>query len=359
MIYDVDWTKSMQQTFSFYKVDPSTWKDESPITTVTSCDITRDLSDETLGSASISADDISGEFYMRTYLDVTQNGRFYHIPIGTHLIQSIITSFDGKQDRLSIVAYTPLIELKEKKTLVGFFFDYGDNIVESTIQQAKSRCRAPFIQSYISDITVKDQNGFVAEVDEEWLAFLTSFLKNAESRFGLTELGEVMIEKDVSADKTQPIWEYNDDDDSILYPEISSDKDLYGIPNVVELLISKPDRDGMLIRAVNDNPNSPISTISRGREIVYRASDPNIYGYDTKEKLQEYAEDLLDKLSSIDYQISYKHGFCPVKIGDCVLINYRRSGLTNIRAKVISQTIHCESGCSVDETASYTVNLRR
>lgn len=358
MLYDVDWLKTMQQTFSFYKVDPKTWKDTTPIKTVLSCDINRDLSDELIENASITADDIDGEFYMRVYLDVTQNGRFNHIPLGTFLVQTTRSKFDGKQSQLSIEAYSPLIELREKDPPVGFYFSTGENIVSSAESQIKNHTRAPFIQTYTDANNLNDKTGFVAELDEDWLAYLAAYLKNIEARFALTELGEISIVKNISADKLQPVWEYRDDENSILYPEISTDQDLYNIPNVVELIISRSDRPGAIIRAVNDNPNSIISTVNRGREIIHRVSNPNVYSYDTTEKLQKLAEDTLDQLSSVDYNITYKHGFCPVKLGDCVLINYRKSGLINIRAKVISQTIHCEPGCPVDETASYTVNLR-
>ena len=42
--YEVDWHESMQQTYEFYVVDPSTWKDTKQLTEVESCSITRDAS---------------------------------------------------------------------------------------------------------------------------------------------------------------------------------------------------------------------------------------------------------------------------------------------------------------------------
>ena len=47
----VDWTKSMQQTFEYYIVDPSTWKDIKRLNNVKSCTIDRDSEAQTLGSA--------------------------------------------------------------------------------------------------------------------------------------------------------------------------------------------------------------------------------------------------------------------------------------------------------------------
>ena len=48
-----DWTKSMNQTFEYYIVDPNTWKDVKLLDNVKKCSITRDSESETLGSATI------------------------------------------------------------------------------------------------------------------------------------------------------------------------------------------------------------------------------------------------------------------------------------------------------------------
>ena len=61
--------------------------------------------------------------------------------------------------------------------------------------------------------------------------------------------------------------------------------------------------------------------------------------------------------SSIEYIIAYKHGYCPVRVGDCVIINYNRAGLKDIKAKVISQSISCKPGCEVNEKAKFTAKL--
>ena len=92
----IDWTESMSQTFEYYTVDPNTWLDVAPLRTVKTCQISRDESAETLGSASISISDSVGETYIRVYLVATQNGAKYKIALGTFLIQTPSSKFDGK-----------------------------------------------------------------------------------------------------------------------------------------------------------------------------------------------------------------------------------------------------------------------
>lgn len=66
---------------------------------------------------------------------------------------------------------------------------------------------------------------------------------------------------------------------------------------------------------------------------------------------------MLKELSSIEYTVSYTHGYCPVRVGDCVRLNYEAAGVRNIKAKVISQSIQCIPGCPVTEKAVFTNSL--
>ena len=88
-------------------------------------------------------------------------------------------------------------------------------------------------------------------------------------------------------------------------------------------------------------------------------TDPQIYGTPSQERIDDYADKLLEELSSVEYTITYTHGYCPVNVGDCVRFNYTRAGLTDIKAKVIHQSIKCEPGCPVTEKAVFKNNLWR
>ena len=134
------------------------------------------------------------------------------------------------------------------------------------------------------------------------------------------------------------------------------DHDMYGIPNVVEVLYSNG-AGHYYSRVVNDDPNSPTSTVNRGREIVHREVDPKFSGYATQKQIDEYATQTLRNLSTMEYSISYTHGYCPVRIGDCVRLNYAKAGINNVKAKVVRQSISCRPGCPVSETAVFTSKL--
>lgn len=351
----IDWLSSMQQSFEYYTVDPSTWKDVKRIENVLSCTIDRDSEVATLGSANISLAETIGESYIRVYLVVNQNGNTYKEPLGTFLVQTPTWKFNGKTRDISIDAYTPLLELKENLPPIGYSLLKDENIMNAAYRLCRERVRAPVVEAACST-TLHDD--FVANTDDTWLTFLTDLVANAKYTFGLDELGRVIFLPIQDAASLQPVWTYTDDNSSILYPDINLDRDLYGIPNVVEVVYSSGN-DTYHARVVNDDPNSPISTVRRGREIVHRVTNPDLYGDPTENQTQEYAERLLRKLSTLECAVTYSHGYCPVRINDCVRLNYTRSGITDVKAKVISQSINCSAGCKVTETAVYTTKLWR
>lgn len=351
----VDWTKSMQQTFEYYTVDPGTWKDNKKLNTVKSSSISRDLEAATLGSASIDILDSIGECYIRIYLVTLQNGVTERHPLGTFLVQTPSSSFDGKIQSKTTDAYTPLLELKENPPPLGYSLLKDDNIMSKAYQLVRENARAPVVRTECSDTLSYD---FVADTNDTWLSFVSDLIACAKYTLTLDELGRILFAPKQDMASLQPVWTYTDDNSSILYPQITVNHDLYGIPNVVEVIYSNGN-DTYTARVVNDDTNSPTSTVSRGREIIYRDTNPSLSGIPTKEHIDQYAEQLLRELSSLEYTIKYSHGYCPVRIGDCVRLNYSRADLTNIKAKVIHQSIDCSAGCKVTETAVFTKKLWR
>ena len=213
--------------------------------------------------------------------------------------------------------------------------------------------RAPVVATSCNEILF---DNFVASTDDTWLSFNIDLLSQAKYTYDLDEMGRILFMPDQDTASLQPIWTYTDDNSSILYPEITTDRDLYGIPNVVEVIHSSSGAN-YYAKAVNDDENSPISTVNRGRTITHRVTDPDLIGDPTAERIQDYANQVLRELSALECTISYKHGYCPVRVRDCVRLNYVRAGIRNVKAKVISQSITCEPGCPVTEKAVFTTKL--
>ena len=351
----INWTRGMIQTFKFYQVDPRTWKDSKQIHSILSCTIDRDLTTSTLGRASLKCSEYIEESYVRIYLEVNQNGEIGRFPLGTYLLQTSSTSFDGRENSMNVDAYTPLIELKDNNPPLGYSILKGQEIMSGASAICRENMRAPVVGS--RSVTRLYSN-FVANTSDNWLTFIQDLIAQARYKITLHENGTVLFEPIVDVASLQPVWTYSDNNSSILFPNIKDERDLYDIPNVVEVIYST-DRNYLYSRIVNDDPSSPVSTVTRGREIIHRDTSPQISGTPSQQYLDEYAVQKLRNLSSLEHRIIYKHGYCPVRIGDCVILDYKRAGISNIKAQVISQSIECSTSCQVEETAVYTTKLWR
>lgn len=351
----IDWTASMKQTFEFYKVNPDMWRDEELLTTIQSCNIDRDSTSLTLGSATLDTTEVMDECYIRIYLIASQNGETYKFPLATVLAQTPSTKINGMVSSTSIDAYTPLIELKDRLPPIGYTVPKNANIMDTASDLVSENVRAPVVAAKNSTLLYSD---FTVNVNEDWLTYLNQLISNAKFQFDLDPMGRILFSPKQDAGALQPVWTYDDGNCSILQPDITNSRDLYGIPNVVEVIYSTA--SGYLYsRIVNDDPNSPISTVTRGREVMYRDTQPKFQNEPTQEEIDKYAVQLLRNLSSLEHTVKYTHGYCPVRVGDAVMLDIKSAGLVNIKAKVIQQSIKCTTGCQVSETAVYTTKLWR
>lgn len=364
-----DWTKPMSQTFEYYTVDPGTWKDVKKLSTVKSSTISRDSEAETLGSASFIVTDAIEECYIRTYLVTVQNGITERHVLGTHLAQTPSSKFNGRVKDITVDAYTPLLELKDNQPPIGYFIPENEVVMDWAYRLIREHARAPVTKCRSATLT---NTNFVADTTDTWLSYISDLIanqviedENAETgarvtqyKFDLDETGQILFAPVQDIDSMQPRWTYTDDNSSILYPDISMERDLYGIPNVVEVIYSTTTAN-WVCRVENHDPDSPISIENRGREVTHRVINPAFPAAPHESQLEEYAKQLIKALSTLVCTISYTHGYCPVRVNDCVLLNYSRAGLDNVKAKIISQSIKCTPGCPVTEKAAYTISLLR
>lgn len=353
-----DWTRSMIQTFEYYTVDPYSWSDIRKIDEVISCSILRDENKDTLGSANFEIDLFTGECYIRPYLITIQNGIKERFPLGTFLVQTPSYSYDSKTFRGNISAYTPLIELKEKYLPIGYTARKGTNIMMLGSSLSAENMRPPVIKSTADK---KLNYDFTAENTDTILSYTKELIANAGYHFYLDDLGQTLFAPDQETASLRPVMEFDDGNSSILYPEINIDHDLYGVPNVVEVLYSTSS-GSFYAKATNNNRNSPTSIYSRGREIMSRITDPKFTGVATQNIINEYAAATLKAASVVTGTVTYTHGYYPVHLGDCVLLRYKALEEISplfypIKARIVSQSITCKTGCPIEETAEFTINL--
>lgn len=351
-----NWTESMEQTYQFFKVDPNSWTEIEPIRTITSCTVSRDSTQETLGSASLNSTEDFGECYIRIYLVTRQNRITERFCLGTFLCQTPEYNYDGTISNLSITCYTPLLELKDTLPPLGYTVFKASNIMMSAYDIIHENCRAPVTPPKgMSQTLVED---FVSEPSDTWLSYSTDLMAKAEFQFGLSDRCEIFFDKIQDMKSLQPMYTFSDDNSSLLMPSIKDKRDLYGIPNVLEMVYTTPSGEYYYTVVENNDPASEISIVNRGRRVVQRVDNPEFPGNPTHDEFIQYAKQYLKKLSTLEHTITFSYGFIPeVVLGSCVRLNYTRAGISNVRARITSQTINCSTGCTVDATATYTTEL--
>lgn len=351
---ELDWSRSMIQSYEFYLVDPATWKDLQRIDVITKCSIDWDYTSNTIGSAKVTCTENFGEWYIRAYLNAKQDGVEYRRAMGTFLILTPEDNFDGKISSWDLDAYSPLIELTETYPPLGYTIPKNQNILQMASALCSEHMRAPVVPpSFGTDTLFED---FVASPDETWLDFLTALVLQANHKIMIDEYGRVLFVPIRSTNSLSPTMRYTNDNSSILLPSVRQTRDLYSIPNKVDVILSTSD-SYLASTAINNNPESPTSVQARGRYIELRDTSPNLSGNPTQAQLDAYAERMLKEASVLEYTVTYTHGFCDTAIGEGVLLHYPEAGLNNAKAKVTLQSIDLSPGCTVQETAVYTSAL--
>ena len=333
----------MAVTYRYCAVDPATWVDNAAIEAVEESTIEYDLELATRGKMSLTSATDIGEQYIRCYMD---DGGAEHC-IGTFLAQTASAEHDGRIKRWKVDAYSPLLELKDDCPPLGYYAASGKDPVKEALSLANSHCRAPVNIAESGQSLTED---FPAKVEENWLDFLTSLLSKYNHRLMVAPNGCVYAAPIRQERAMRHVFEYNDGNASIIQADITDERDLYGIPNVVEVVAP----NGMRSEARNENPDSMLSVQRRGRVIRLRETSPELPDGYTQDDVDGYAQRLMEAKSLVTHTVSFTHRYVRhVGVGDCVLLDFARAGI-HAPAIIRAESADCTKDALVKTTATYT-----
>jgi hypothetical protein len=133
---------------------------------------------------------------------------------------------------------------------------------------------------------------------------------------------------------------FNNDND-VIQPSIKDTRDWYSCPNVLRVTY-----ESYAAIARDDDPESPLSTVSRGREIWAEEAAQ----LSSSAPLAAYAQQRLKELQRPAREITYTRRFMPdLRPGDIVGINYPKAMIDG-EFRIKSQTIELGYGCDTEET---------
>lgn len=346
----LDWSRSMAREWAWYRFDPVTWQVAQPLESVVSASITYDEDTDTVASASIEIDGEwpNEEFWVRAYLDAEQGGRSERVCVATLLCQTPSRSLTSTFATTTVDAYGSLVELNDNLVGFGWSASAGSPCLLTAASVARQYGRAPVESPTSSDVL---DEPWVAGDSDSALAVVRAMANAANHEVTSDPWGRVVIRPKQRIASLLPAATVSDDDATgIILPPMSDSADLYGVPNVVEVVHSE-ESYVIVGTAVNDDPDSPLSTARRGRRVVMRFINPDELGAGcTQYAADLLARNMLANESCVTRTIEYDRAFDPrIGVGDCVRIDFSRHDMT-LDGIVVKQDIECDTGSRVHET---------
>lgn len=311
---DLDWSKGFSARYYISILDRDTWRDLRRIEIISGT-IKREDSD-LRESADIDCINYSEttEQLIRVWLDARQNGLSSHIPLFTGLATSPGKDIEGYLTSNTLECYSILKIAQDMLLPRGWYAPKGINGGE-LIKELLGVI--PGINISISDNSPGLKSAIIAEDGENRLSMTDKILILMEWRMKLDGYGNIYIEPyDQNSIKT-----FDSLNNDVLEPSVTVKYDWYDCPNIYRAVL-----DDSYAIARDDDPNSPVSTINRGREVWHE--DSSVY-LQENETLAEYAERALRSAQRASLSISYDRRFDPnVYISDVVRLNYPAQGIT-------------------------------
>ncbi len=125
---------------------------------------------------------------------------------------------------------------------------------------------------------------------------------------------------------------YVTDDASIIAAGASIDINLTDVPNVVQVVVSQPDRPLIVGTARNANPDSPVSTVN-APENIYVSSDQQNITYELQAQAKAFR--ILTEMNQIYETIQFSTGVVPLHGDNTMLgITHNDLGISDLFSEV-------------------------
>lgn len=330
------WSSGFTATYYVKIIDPKSWREISRLE-ITGGSIDRSTA-ELLESADISTTELpeGGEAWVRIWLDAKQGG-VIHVPLFTGLTSAPSRGIDGARESFQIECYSVLKPIDDILTERGYYIP-----AEVAAPQAAAR----LLRTGIAPVEVESSvampcltEAVIAEDGETNLTLAEKVLNAVNWRIRIDGYGTIHVEP--KTENAITMFDVNDND--VIELQVTDENDWYSCPNVLRAISGD-----LTAVARDDNPESPLSTVSRGREIWVEESSVNL---SKNESLAGYAYRRLKELQSPARTVSYSRRFDPdVRVGDLIRINHPEIGIDGV-FRVSSQSLELSFGCRTTEEA--------
>ena len=321
----MDWRNSMSRTYELVRLSDS-WQELESVQRLRECSITYERGGLRYSATLVPYEELDDGFY-RIYLVAMQDdgGRMEQrrVPLATVRMQSPKAKLDGHARSWSSTGYSPLIDLDSDCPPIGWTAQ--GTVVTQAAAIVEAHCNAPC--SYPASSA--SMAAWTADDSDTWLDCLEAVLAKASMHVEVDGMGTILFVPDSTGSNLSPVWTFDDAAyglPSILMPNVEDSTDYYDLANKVEVIYSTA--SGCLVgTAVNDDPNSRASTVSRGYVQMLRETSPDLDEPVTQAKVDALAQQILTEQGTATHETRFSHAFVPdVGVYRCVRLDYTRFG---------------------------------
>lgn len=321
----MDWTKGYSALYYVSVVDKKTRRDLRKIDIIDGS--IKRTDDGLRDSADITCMDYreTGEQLIRIWLDAFQEGSdASHIPLFTGIATSPGRDINGRVVTNRLECYSVLKMAQDVLLPRGWYAPAGADAF-ALIKDLLSVTESPI--EITPGLSKTLDTAIIAESGENHLSMTDMILYATGWRMLVNGMGEILIDSKATNETAR----FDALENDVLEPSLRIEYDWYSCPNVCRAVL---DDDYAIAR--DDSPDSPLSTVNRGREVWVEDSDGFL---NENETLAEYAVRMLNAYQQVATTISYDRRYNPdVMVTDLIGLNYPAQGISGI-FKVKSQSI--------------------
>lgn len=335
----MDWSRGYSAVYYAKRVDPATWRDLETIK-LTGGSIKREPS-RLRESADVDCVnyDIEVEQWIRIYLDTRQDGDAGHEALFTGLATSPDNELSGVLSNNSLECYSVLKPADDVYLLRGWYAPAGmrgGDVIKDLLSVTPAPIR-------VAEDSPQLSTSIIAEDAETRLTMADKVLDAIDWRIRIDGDGTINVEPK----PLEPVVTFDPLENDVIETELKISADWYSCPNVY--LAINEDMTGI---ARDDSPDSPLSTVNRGREVWMVDSSCEL---SQNESIGQYAQRKLDEAQQIQRTAEYERRYFPdVVPGDLVRLHYPAQNLDGV-FNIASQSIELGYGARTSEQISTVV----
>ena len=329
----MDWRKGFTAGYVLAEVDPATWNDVR-FYNFTGGSISRSETDQ---SADLNLTERLDEKWIRIYLNAQQVSGSAHVALFTGITSTPERQINGTRESFATDCYSVLKPADDMLLQRGYYAPQG---VNAALLAAELLRVGPAPVEY-AEPAPKLQEPIIAEDSETNLTMAQKLMDAIGWMIRIDGMGKIRI----CQKPTEIAARFDAIDGDAIEPQLSDVEDWFDCPNC--LRVSSGENT---VELKDEDPNSRLSTVSRGREIWQQESSVTL---GDRETLYEYTARKLQELQSPARTRSYSRRFDPnVFPGDLIDLHYPRQKIMG-RHRVSTQTITIGYGCRTSEEAVY------